>query len=263
MSETVENAAGARVAYEAIGSGLVVLILHGAYSARDELRIALEPGFVARDDVRRVYVDLPGMGDSPGHESITGTADALDLVDQVLAAEAGDGPFAVIGHSFGGHVARGVAARHADRALGLALICPMLPEAMGPEPHQVVVAEGDPSTLLDPHHVDEYEGYFVVRTPETAQRFNEAVAPVMGRFDGPTVERVMEGWDVPTGPFGGEVLVLVGRHDSAVGFRAQFDLVDQYPRATYVVASGAGHALPHERPELVAAELDEWVRRLR
>ena len=260
------NAAGASVCYEPIGSGAVVLILHGAYSTRDELRTALEPIFVGDQDHRRIYVDLPGMGESAGHESIVSSADVLDLIDELIAAEVGTQPFAVIGHSYGAHLARGIAARHPHQARGIALICALIPDSMTPEPHEVVLSEGDPYEIIDPAHVDEYRGYFVSHTPETAQRFNDAVVPALGRFDGPTVERVMERWELPTdpdgAPFDGETLILTGRHDSIVGFREQFRLVDSYPRATYIVASGAGHALPHERPDLVAAVLGDWLRRL-
>jgi pimeloyl-ACP methyl ester carboxylesterase len=191
MSESVVNAAGASLRYQSIGSGLVVVILHGAYSAHVELRAALEPIFITRHGYRRLYVDLPGMGESPAHESIAS----------------------------------------------------------------------------DPAHVDEYCGYFVSHTPASAQRFNAAVVPALGRFDAAAVARVMERWEIPAdpvgAPFAGETLIMTGRHDSAVGFREQFRLVDSYPQATYVVASGAGHALPHERPDLVATVLGDWLRLLR
>ena len=260
------NAAGASLCYEAIGSGVVVLILHGAYSTRDELRTALEPIFVARQGHRRIYVDLPGMGESPAHESIVSSADVLDLIDELIATEVGAQPFAVIGHSYGAHLARGIAARHPHQAQGIALICALTPDAMTPEPHEIVLTDGDPYAIIDPAHVDEYRGYFVAHTTETALRFNDAVVPALGRFDDATVARVMEHWELPTdpdgAPFAGETLILTGRHDSTVGFREQFKLVDSYPRATYVVASGAGHTLPHERPDLVAAVLGDWLQRL-
>jgi len=261
------NAAGAGLAYEVIGSGVVVLILHGAYSTRDELRTALEPIFVGRQGHRRVYVDLPGMGESAAHESVASSTDVLDLIEEVIATEVGARPFAVIGHSYGAHLARGIAARHPHQTLGIALICALIPDAMSPEPHEIVRTDGDPYEIIDPTHLDDYRGYFVSHTSETAQRFNDAVVPSLGRFDGAAVARVMERWELPTdpegAPFDGETLILTGRHDSAVGFREQFRLVDSYPNATYVVASGAGHALPHERPDLVAAVLRDWFQRLR
>jgi pimeloyl-ACP methyl ester carboxylesterase len=263
----VVNAAGASLRYEPIGSGVAVLILHGAYSARVELRTALEPTFIGHHGYRRLYLDLPGMGDSPAHESIVSSADVLDVIDELIATEIGALPFAVIGHSYGAHLARGIAARHPRQALGIALICALIPDAMTPEPHEIVHTEGDPYEILDLAHVDEYRSYFVSHTPESAQRFNDAVAPALGKFDAAAVARVMERWEIPLdpdgAPFDGEALILTGRHDSTVGFREQFRLIDSYPRATYIVASGAGHALPHERPDLVVTVLGDWLRRLR
>ena len=42
------------------------------------------------------------------------------------------------------------------------------------------------------------------------------------------------------------VLVLVGRHDSFVGYRQYQGLLAAYPAATAMVLADAGHALPHE-----------------
>lgn len=265
MSGLLTNAAGAALHYDDIGSGPCVLVVHGAYSTRDETRGALEPFFADHDRYRRLYVDLPGMGDSPGHESIQGSDDVVDLIEQLIQREIGSQPFTVIGHSYGALIARGIAASRPQQVRGMALICPFTPADMEAEPSAVVVVDGDPLAVIDPAYVNDYLGYFVVQTPETAKRFNEAVAPAIGRFDGAAVERVMEHWklnpdpDDPESDFDGETLIVTGRHDSVVGFRRQAELIDRYPRATYVVAAGAGHALPHERPELLAALLTDWL----
>jgi pimeloyl-ACP methyl ester carboxylesterase len=55
------------------------------------------------------------------------------------------------------------------------------------------------------------------------------------------------------------VLVISGRHDHWVGWELQQRLGDRYPRATVVTAGDAGHALPHERPGLIAALLSDWL----
>lgn len=59
--------------------------------------------------------------------------------------------------------------------------------------------------------------------------------------------------------FSASTLIVTGRHDSAVGFREQVALIDRYPRASYVVLANSGHALPHERPEVLAALLGDWL----
>jgi pimeloyl-ACP methyl ester carboxylesterase len=44
-----------------------------------------------------------------------------------------------------------------------------------------------------------------------------------------------------------------------VGYREQVALIDRYPRASYVVLADGGHALPHERPEVLTALIGDWL----
>jgi len=57
-------------------------------------------------------------------------------------------------------------------------------------------------------------------------------------------------------------VVVAGRLDSTVGYAAATDLVDHYPHASLAVVDDAGHALPHEQPELLRALLAEWLARV-
>jgi pimeloyl-ACP methyl ester carboxylesterase len=57
--------------------------------------------------------------------------------------------------------------------------------------------------------------------------------------------------------------VVTGRQDTAVGYAAAWDLLEQYPRATFAVLDRAGHALPHEQPGLLRALVTEWLDRVR
>jgi len=251
----------ASLAYEAIGTGIPLLALHGAYSARGEVRGFLEPMIDARP-VRRLYIDLPGHGDSRSSSGVRTPDDVLDLVDRLLVEEAPTGRFLVLGHSFGGHVARAIAARHPDRVAGVALICPVL-SGEQQVPAQAVVRDDDVASALDPDQRAEYEGYFVVRTAETLERFRRAVVPVIGEFDDQTLARAITAGphaaDPDTVPVNAPVLVISGRHDHWVGWERQQRLGDRYPRATVVTVGDAGHALPHERPGLVGALLTDWL----
>ncbi|MFE5409332.1 alpha/beta fold hydrolase [Microbacterium sp. NPDC056569] len=261
MTMRVRLSDAASLAYDAVGSGIPLLALHGAYSARSEVRDFLEPMIDSRP-VRRVYIDLPGHGDSRPSSAVRRPDDVLDLVDRLLDKEAPDGRFLLLGHSFGAHFARAIAARHPDRVAGLALICPALPgEQHIPTP--TVVRDDGVSAALDPDQRAEYEGYFVVRTAETLERFRRAVIPVAGEVDEQTLQTAITAGphaaDPDTVPVSAPVLVIAGRHDHWVGWERQQRLGDQYPRATVVTAGDAGHALPHERPGLVAALLSDWL----
>ena len=60
----------------------------------------------------------------------------------------------------------------------------------------------------------------------------------------------------------GPTVVVAGRLDSTVGYAAAADLVDHYPHASLAVLDDAGHALPHEQPELLRALIVEWLTRV-
>lgn len=248
---TFATSIGATLAYDDIGSGPPVLALHGAYSARQEIRGFLDPML---PDCRRIYPDLPGMGESTadGVGSAQETVSAVaELAEQVIGEE----PYVVVGHSYGALVARGLAAHNPGRVRGMALICPLVPEAHHPEPSVVVESDGAAASL-PADLVDGYTGYFVVQTTATLARFRDAVAPVLGRYDAEAVDRQMAHTTVDVGSgYPHPVLVMTGRHDAWVGYRQHAGLLDAYPRATSIVVADAGHALPHEKPEVVSAAI--------
>ena len=263
MMRTVAGAAGASLHFSDLGEGTPVLALHGAYSTHLEISAALEPILAPRTAYRRLYPDLTAMGDSPAHESIQTTNDLVDLVEHLVEQVVGDAPLLVVGHSFGGHIARAIAARRPQQVTGMALICPLTPAVMYPEPHVVVRVEAESIDVVDPSLRDDYTGYFVVHSAATAERFNAAVVPSIGRFDAAAVGRIMEAWRVEPNPdntpFGNPTLIVTGRLDSSTGYRGAMGLIDLYPRATFAVLADAGHALPHERPELLAALVTDWL----
>ena len=262
--ETFRSQRGAAIAFVRSGSGTPVLALHGAYSTHHEIRAIVEPVFAERE-YRVIFPDLPGMGESTA-EGVGSAEEVLDVLDELIAAEFGDERMLVIGQSFGAHIARGLAARHPDRVLGLVLICPLM---TGPlEADRATVVRDDPGAAdgLDPALRSEFEGYFVVRTAATAARFAQAVAPAIGRFDAEAVERIMNSAEFRTDPAAvrleAPALIVTARHDSFVGHVRQQELVEFYPRATATVVADAGHALPHERPELLEALMADLLDRL-
>jgi pimeloyl-ACP methyl ester carboxylesterase len=258
----IDLGSGTELRYETAGDGVPVLAIHGAYSAHEEIRGFLDgmiPGY------RRIYPDLPGMGESTA-SAIRNAADVVTAIEALVDAEVGPEPFAVVGHSFGAHIARGLAARRPDQVLGLALVCPMVPDRLTAEPHVVVADDRSAASLLSAGELEEFRGYFVVQTAATVARFRDAVAPVLGRYDGGVTQRLLEDWTLDPAPadapFSKPVLVLTGRHDSFVGYRQHLALLEEYPEATSMVVAGAGHALPHEQPELVAAAIRHWLARI-
>ena len=57
-------------------------------------------------------------------------------------------------------------------------------------------------------------------------------------------------------------LILSGRQDIAVGYKDSWDLLENFPRATYAVLDRAGHFLSIEQRALMQALVNEWLNRV-
>lgn len=270
MSEGARTATirGVAMRYHEHGSGMPVVILHGAGVDHREMAAALEPIFARRPDYRRIYVDLPGMGETPAPDTVTSNDDVLDLVIGLTGDVIGDDEFLIVGHSYGGYLARAVANLCERRVAGLALLCPAAGRTGEVPEHVVLHASPGLEVRFGPEDEGVYRGYFVVQSPETMRRFQEAVVPARALIDRAALERVFGRWrlsDTPEdGPaFHRPTLILTGRQDSSVGYADAWRLVDRYPRATFAVLDRAGHALLHEQGSLLGALIEEWLDRVR
>ncbi len=253
-----------RVHYVEHGHGRALVALHGAGVDHREIAGALEPVLAEVPGIRRIYPDLPGMGRTAAPARLGSNDDVVDVLLEFLDRVVGDERVLVAGHSLGGYLARAVAARRPGRVGGLALICPAGRASRDVPPHAVVRTEGDPAAVLDPGDVPGFEEYVVLRTPQTAQRYRDRVVPGTRLEDEAAVGRILGRWalrDEPgaAGPQAYPTVILAGRQDSSVGWAAAADLLHLYPRATLAVVDAAGHALPHEQPQVVAALLRHWL----
>ena len=253
----METSAGA-VHYVGHRAGRPVLLLHGAGVDHRETEACFEPVFHDRAGYRRIYPDLPGMGRTVAPDALRSAEDVVDtLLD--FAAETAEGtPYLLIGHSAGGYFAQAMAAKARRQVAGLTLVCPLLPDVRDVPPHSVVAGS---SEIGD----DDFRRYFVVHTAEMLERYERYVAPAAELVDRAALERIGERWELPPdhGPaYAGPTLVVAGRLDSTVGYAVAAGLVDHYPHASLAVVDEAGHALPHEQPDLLRALVAEWLARV-
>jgi pimeloyl-ACP methyl ester carboxylesterase len=249
------------VHYVEHGAGLPVLVLHGAGVDHREVMACLEPVFEATTGLRRIYPDLPGMGRTPAPDPIGSADDVLELLLAFVDGVAGAGPLLVVGHSAGGYYAQAVADRRPHQVLGLALVCPLLAGLHDVPQHEVTAGPGD---IGDP----EFRAYFTVQTAEMLDRYERYVEPAARLADQAALARIGARWELSSrvpdpAPYDGPSLVLTGRQDSTVGYARACELYGHRPHATVAVLDRAGHALPHEQPELLRALVTEWLGRVR
>jgi pimeloyl-ACP methyl ester carboxylesterase len=244
------------------GTGIPLIALHGSGVDHREIEAAVE-AIVPATGYRRIYPDLPGMGRSKA-DGVRCNDDVVtllgDLVDHLT-----QGPVLLLGHSYGAYLARGVAAQRPDLVLGLALLCPIGERSRNVPGHDVVRQDADAYDDLGPALRAGFDEYFVVRTSATARRYRDHVVPGTTLVDEAAVGRIFSAWSVDVGSrsFPLPTLIAAGRRDSIAGYTDAVELLERYPRATLAVVEDAGHALMHERPELLAVLLGDWLDRAR
>jgi pimeloyl-ACP methyl ester carboxylesterase len=246
------------VHYVEHGTGRPVLVLHGAGVDHREAEACFEPLLAGGAGLRRIYPDLPGSGGTIAPETLRSADGVLDTLLDFAEAVTRGTRHLLIGHSAGAYYAQAMAARRPARVAGLALVCPLVPGLRDVPEHRVVVGSGD---LGD----DGFRSYFVIQTPEMLERYERSVAPAAALVDQAALERIGERWELTPDhapAYAGPTVVVAGRLDSTVGYAAAVDLVDHYPHASLAVVDDAGHALPHEQPELLRALLADWLARV-
>ncbi|MFG2622774.1 alpha/beta fold hydrolase [Streptomyces sp. NPDC048507] len=252
------RAGGVVVHHVEHGSGRPVLVLHGAGVDHREAEACFEPALGGVPGLRRIYPDLPGAGRTPAPAALRCADDVLAALLGFADAVTGGDAYLLAGHSAGAYYAAAMAARNPRRVAGLALVCPLTPSPREVPGHRVVAGTGE---LGD----EGFRSYFVVQTPEMLDRYERHVAPAAALEDRAAAERIGARWKLtPDGapPYPGPAVVVAGRLDSTVGYAAAVDLAARHPHASLAVADDAGHALPHEQPELLRALLIEWLARV-
>ncbi|SNY65124.1 alpha/beta fold hydrolase [Paractinoplanes atraurantiacus] len=249
------------------GHGTPVLLLHG-FGVDHRILLPLEEVFDKEPGWERIYPDLPGFGRTPGRDDVRGSDDVVDELVRFIGAELGDRRFALVGNSWGGMLARAVAARMPHRVLGLCLLCPAIVAERGERdlPPRTVLKE-DPELIssLAATERELYQQEAVVESAQDWQRFHEFVLPGILAADQAAAQRIEARYAarLESGRYEGPALVLTGRQDDIVGYRDAWRVLEDYPRATFAVLDAAGHNAPLERPELTGPLVADWLRRMR
>lgn len=261
---------GLAVHVEERGEGRPIVMLHGRPADHRLMTVAFEPIFEARPGWRRIYLDLPGMGATPGADWITSLDDVLGVVDGAVGAILGDARFALVGASFGGHLALGLMHRRAAAVDGLALVAPAveLDDERLRRPERRVFFS-DPAVVAGLAEDERFwTNVSVVQTAETLELFRAGVLPGMRVADHAFLDRLDAGPGLSVDvrrlpdPFDRPTLILVGRQDTNVGYLDSIDLLESYPRATLAILDRAGHGVRAEQRGLFRALTDEWLDRV-
>lgn len=218
---------------------------------------ALEPQF------RTIAIDQRGWGKSEAPESGYTVADMADDAQGVIDALDLE-RFILVGHSMGGKVAQLIASRHPVGLIGLALIAPAPPGALGLDlatrqgmTHAYDTRASIIATVeqvLAPDGLDADDLETVIQDSLVGSPAAKAAWPLATSQE--DIARAVTEIDVP-------VIVISGENDRvdppAVIRR---EVLARIPQARLTVLPKVGHLSPLEAPEQIAALLSAFVRTL-
>ena len=259
------------VHYETFGEGKPIIMLHGWPLDHRVMVSAMEPVFKNRDGWKRIYPDLPGMGETPGMDWITNQDQILDILLDFVEEIVPGQRFAVAGYSYGGYLGRGMVYQKSTMMDGLCLIAPVIlaDDTQKTVPsHKALVKDPAVISELERNLAEAFQGFAVVQSREVLDAMIALGLPARKIADYEFLSKLKDNYefsfDVDTlpEPFHGPTLMLMGRQDSSCGYHDAWSILDNYPRGTFVVLDRAGHGLMFEQRKLFNALVNEWIDRV-
>jgi pimeloyl-ACP methyl ester carboxylesterase len=262
-----------QIYYEIHGSGTPVVMIHGWSVDHRLMKGCMEPIFQSVDNPwQRIYFDLPGMGKTKGRPWITGTDQMLTVVLEFIDGMLPNKHFVIAGESYGGYLARGIIKERRSLVDGVLLICPLAvhetQRAHAPA-HQVLEKEEELLGSLPDEDRKYFQGITVLQNKRVWEKFKEDIRPGLKIADYSFLENSLAqhipysfNVDLIDKPYKQPTLMLMGRQDSAAGYRDHWQLIENYARASFVILDKAGHNLQIEQDQLFNALVKEWLNRV-
>jgi len=256
--------------YQKVGSGKPLLFLHGGVGDHQPWLQALEPLFESRQGWERIYLDLPGHGQTQAPDWLTTDDQVLDIllrfIDQVIP----DQRFVVAGFSWGGYVAQGIIYQRFSDVDGLLLIAPGTHREEEPNLERTILAKDEVLvSRLDDLMKELANGVLVVqnqRTIDRLQTLSQSFQSIM-KDDTNFAARFQWGFsfdiDKLPKPYDRPTLFLLGRQDHIVSYRNVWQVLENFPRATFAVLDQAGHGITGmEQIQVSQSLINDWIDRV-
>ena len=272
MNAMFSDLGNVSVYYETYGDGVPVLMIHGFLPDHRLMKGCMEPIFASRPGWKRIYFDLPGMGNTRGQPWIDSSNKMLEVVLAFVDRILPDQHFVIVGESYGGYLARGLVSKKGELVDGLLLICPLIvPNELERSlpARRTIVEDRRLISELDSSDASEFEPMAVVQNRSNWERFRDEILVGLKVADKAYLEQLRcKAYefsfdpDSLSEPYDRPVLIVAGRQDTSVGYRDAWRIVENYPRATFVVLDKAGHNLQIEQAQLFNALVSEWLDRV-
>lgn len=261
------------ISYEVWGKGQPIIILTGWGNSASLSASWWEPIFQQRQGFQRIYIDPPGHGKTSGKDWITNQDKVLDIIIECIDKLTEGKRFVLVGHSLGAYHARGVIYHRANLIDGLFMAVPIIKAEDSKRtvpPHTILADNPVEVAKLTPAEA-KMLWMVAVQSKGTLDRVRAMTGQDGGGVENSKfLEKIREApekyafsFDVDSlsEPFLKPTLIITGRQDSMAGYQDAWKILDNYPRATYVLFDRAGHLL-EDKEQMISMLVAEWLDRV-
>jgi pimeloyl-ACP methyl ester carboxylesterase len=239
---------GNQIYYETVGTGVPVVMVHGFEVDHRILKHSVGKIRALRE-YEAVYFDLPGMGKTVMATQLYHAEEMYAVLQAVIDKLVGNRDYLVVGESYGGYLMRKLIKDTPEHILGAAFICP------------AVIPDCTKRNLPSPKLTHEHN-------PEAKKRFEESIAPGFRCANTAYLDTYkrsgyafLEDVDNLREPFDKTALFVLGRQDQVVGYKDAYTILENYPRASFVVLDEAGHDAQIEKPGILEVCFGDFLER--
>ena len=262
-----------KVYYEEFGEGKPILIIHGLACNIELMKGCIEPIFKKVNGYKRIYIDLLGMGKSNNCSLEYASSDKILEMLLSFIKEKIDKEFLLIGESYGGYLSRGIVSKCYKNIDGLMLLCPMIiPDDSKRTLPKRNLKFYDKKFLesLDKNKRELFSEYMIITNEKLYKRFEKEVISGIEQANNDFIEKLKENYsftfnvdkEIEMINFSKPSLFIAGRQDNAVGYHDLCNLIEDCPRATFVILDIAGHNLQIEQEEVFNSLFLNWLERV-
>ena len=220
------------------GEGSPTVILESGLGGDHRTWERVMPALTA--STRVCAYDRAGVGTSDPGTGTRTTADAVDDLDSLLASAGIEGPYVLVGFSFGGAIAQMYAATHPDEVVGIVLVesnHPLETSQFSEHLTAAQIEEDRAAVLANPEQMDVFAGLDEL----------QAAGPLPNVPLVVVTAGISEGW-----PPGWDAETF-----DALRAAQQSDLVTFTAQGSQVIAETSTHHVPSQEPETIIGAVEQ------
>ncbi|MFZ7134083.1 MAG: alpha/beta fold hydrolase [Eubacteriales bacterium] len=254
--------------YEVIGEGKPILMLHGYHMDHRLMLGCMEPVFQNKKGWQRIYLDLPGMGQTQGSSIIKNADDILNFLLNFIDFITPNKNILIAGQSYGGYLARGVVYKRSHSVKGLFLLCPVIIPQKNKRvlpSHSIFIQDTALLKELEEQEKQEVVKALVILNNRNYMRYKGEVKAGKDIAQKSFLKNIKnQGYgftfdvDHLISPFENPTTILTGRQDDVVGYEDAMRITHNFSKGTYVAMDGAGHMLHIEKEIFFNVMVEDW-----